>query len=183
MKDKRTEEYLKVWGSQNMPTACVTEGSIRVGLYPTFVLLGWVEPHHLGPIVALRLAILSKTMNNSIGGMVLSLPCNSMTERHVCSLLQDFGWDGRVWPYKDHGWPEGTPNEEQLLALLKKANLGATLTFPSTDEGTPVYHMPVKKKKDSYMVAPFGNIVPKHLDMLRELTNNPAPFKSDWKDD
>jgi len=183
VKDQRTQDYIKAWGRKDVPTAVVVDGAVRPGIYPAFVVLGWTASRKKHwPVVILRLALLSKTMAKSVGGLLMSLPFNPKTERHVCSLLQDFGWDGRVWPYKDEGWPAGTPDEDQIIKLLKTENLGATFTFPADPEkGIITLRVPVKKRRGPYAVALFDKVLPKYLETLRELTADPAPFVSDWK--
>jgi hypothetical protein len=181
--DARTQEFIKHWGKADMPTARVSHGTVPPGDYPAFALLGWVEQRKVGwPVVGLRMTLLNLEMNRSVGGLTMGIPLTPKSERHVCCLLQDLGWDGRVWPYKDHGWPEGAAEEMDLLGLLRAAKLGATMTFLSDPEkGTPTVRMPVLKRSGSFMVAPFGDeILPRHLEALRSLAADPTPFKSDW---
>lgn len=184
MKDLQTQEYIRAWGIKDVPTAHVEHGKIPMGSHPAFALLGWVEQRKVGwPVVGLRLTVLTRELDKAIGALTMGLPLTPKSERHVCCFLQDLGWDGRVWPYKDHGWPEGTEEESALVSLLRTAKLGATLTFPSDPEkGTPTVKVPVTKRASTYSVAPFGDvIVPKHLETLRSLAANPTPFVSDWK--
>jgi hypothetical protein len=182
MPDPMTQEYLKVWGAKEMPVAEVTHGKVYIGDHPAFALVGWITQQGVGwPAVGLQMTLLTPEMDKAIGGLSLGLPLSPKTERHVCCLLQDLGWDGRVWPYKDHGWPEGTNDEPGLLRLLKVAKLGATLTFPTQEKGTPTVKIPVLKRSGTFMVAPFGEVlVPRHLEALRSLAADPTPFKSDW---
>jgi hypothetical protein len=100
----------------------------------------------------------------------------------VCQFLEHLGWDGRVWPYKDHGWPETTEEEEVLLALLRTAKLGATLTFPPQAPGTPALLIPILDRSKPYSVFPFPyeTPLPRRLEELRILANDTTPFKSDW---
>jgi hypothetical protein len=176
----------KPWG-HDPPTGLVIRGNVRSGYHPAFVLLGWVEARkNRWPVIILNLAVLSKALTKSIGNVLLSLPFTPNTERRICVLLQDFGWDGRVWPYKDEGWPSGTSDESQLLEMLKREKLGATLTFPSDPEnGAVVRRVPVKKRKGAYPIAVFtdwdnSDTLPKYLESLRGLVANPSPFTSDW---
>lgn len=181
--DPQTQEYIRAWGIKDVPTATVEYGKIPLGDHPAFALLGWVEQRKTGwPVVGLRLTVLNQTLDKAIGSVTMGLPLTPKSERHVCCLLQDFGWDGRVWPYKDHGWPEGTTEEAGLASLLKTAKLGATLTFPSDPEkGTPTVRLPVLKLKGTFSVAPFGDVtIPRHLEALRSLAADPTPFVSDW---
>jgi hypothetical protein len=189
MKDERTQEYIKAWGRKDVPTALVTNGKVRSGTHPAFVLLGWVRkpPEKLvpraaqWPVIILRLALLNKPRTKSIGGLLMTMPFNPKTERHVCSLMQDFGWDGRVWPHEDDGWPSKTTEEEPLINLLKKEKLGATFTFPSDPEkGIIALPVPVKKRRGPFALALFNEVVPKHLETLRVFASDPKPFEPDW---
>ena len=183
MKDPQTIEFTRAWGVKDVPTATVSNGTVRPGTYPAFALLAWVEQRKASwPVVGLQLTLLRHDMTSTIGGLTMGLPLTPKSERHVCCLLQDLGWDGRVWPYKDHGWPEDTPEGDGLLRLLRAAKLGATLTFPhDSEKGTPTVSFPVLKRSGTFSVAPFGEeIVPRHLDALRTLAANPTPFRSDW---
>jgi hypothetical protein len=181
-KDLRTNEFIRAWGVKEVPTASVSHGTVRPGVYPAFAMLAWVEQRKVGwPVVGVRLTLLQHGLDKPAGGLTMGLPLTPKSERHVCCFLQDLGWDGRCWPYKDHGWPEGTPDEDGLLRLLKAAKLGATLTFPSDPEkGTPTVRIPVLQRSGTFSVAPFGEVIPRHLDALRTLAANPTPFKSDW---
>lgn len=181
--DPKTQEFIRSWGKPEMPTAQVVHGRVSIGEYPTFALLGWVEQRpHGWPVVGLRVSVLEDE-SKVIGGMTLGLPLSPKTEYQVCCLLEDFGWDGRVWPYRDHGWPEGGEDEAGLLGLLRTAKLGATLTFPPHPEfGTPTVKLPVFHSKKPFLVAPFGDgpVVPRYIFQLRDLAANPTPFVSDW---
>jgi len=185
LRDKKAQEFLKLWGPKSMPTAKVVHGYVRPGRYPAFGLMAWVESRNGWPVVGIQLAILRPELDRQTGGMVMSLPLLPKTERQVCGFLQELGWDGRVWPHRDHGWPEGTPDEASLLGLLKSAKLGATLTFPSVpDKGIPTVQVYVERSKGTFHIAPFeeetASTEIKHLDALRALAADPSPFKSDW---
>lgn len=166
-----------------MPTAQVSHGHPYLGTHQAFALLGWVEQRRNGwPRVGLRMTLLGEDLETVTGGITMGLPLTPDTERRVCCFLEDLGWDGRVWPYEDHGWPEKTEDESGLLGLLKAANLGATLTFPPQAQGTPVVSIPIKDRKRPFRVMPFGppNETPRYLETLRNLASNPKPFVSDW---
>lgn len=180
-KDRLTKQYLKAWGKKDTPTGYITDGDVRPGQYQGLALVGWtLERPNRWPVVILRLALL-KSNNQSHGGMLLSMPFTPKTERHVCGLVEGLGWDGRVWPYKDHGWPEGTDQEEPMLTLLKSIDIGATLTFPPSGEGSPTVKVNVAQRAGVFSTAPFyGTAMPKLLQDLRELAADPSPFKSDW---
>ena len=182
-KHTRTQEFLQQWGPREVPTAEVSHGKLRTGEYPMFALLGWVQPREANwPVVGLSLTTLSKAGDRAIGGLTLGLPLTPRSEHHICRLLEAFGWDGRVWPHQDHGWPEGTDDEAGLLGLLRTARLGASLTFPPHPQGTPTVTIPVLKTSGVYSVAPFleGPVMPQRLETLRALAADPRPFLSDW---
>jgi len=166
-----------------IPTAQVSHGSPYLGQHHAFALLGWVEQRSNGwPVVGLQMTLLQMDLQTVAGGLTMGLPLTPETERRVCCFLEDLGWDGRVWPYQDSGWPEGTEDELGLLQLLRTAKLGATLTFPPQLQGTPTISIPIKHRKKSFQVVPFGppNQAPRHLETLRTLASNPKPFLSDW---
>jgi hypothetical protein len=181
--DKKTQEFIKHWGKPHVPTARVSHGTLAPQDYPGFALLGWVEQRRVGwPVVGLRLTLLNSTRTKAVGGLTMGIPLTPVSERHVCCLLQDLGWDGRVWPYKDHGWPEDSPAAAELLSLLRTVKLGATMTFPEGEDGTPTVCIPVLKRSGAFQVAPFSDtIVPRYLEALRSLAADPTPFKSDWE--
>jgi hypothetical protein len=180
--DSKTKAFVKLWGSGDVPTAQVSHGSLRPGTYPAFALLGWLEARKGWPIVGLRLALVPEHQRTEQTGLTMGLVVSPKTERHVCSLLQDLGWDGRVWPYKDHGWPEGTQDETPMLGLLKTAKLGATLVFrPDPEKGVPTVPIWVGRRNGPFLTAPFGEITTvKYLEELRALATDQTPFKSDW---
>lgn len=181
--DKTTQEFTRLWGVKDIPTAEVAHGKFSVGDYPMFVLLAWVQQRQATwPIVGARLSVLNRESTAVIGGLTIGLPLTPNSERHVCRFLEELGWDGRVWPHRDHGWPEGTEDEAGLLGLLRTAKLGSTLTFPPQPLGTPTVIVPVLKRKGVFRVAPFpeGPVVPRHLETLRSFAADPTAFKSDW---
>jgi len=183
VKHSRTQDFIRQWGLRDVPTAEVAHGKLPLGEYPMFALLAWVQQRKATwPVVGLQLSVLNKESDRVVGGLTMGLPLTPSSERHVCRLLEELGWDGRVWPYKDHEWPEGTEDEKGLLSLLRTAKLGATLTFPPHPEGTPTVMIPVLKRSGVYSVAPFleGPVMPRHLEALRSLAANPTPFVSDW---
>jgi hypothetical protein len=184
MKHAATQEFTRQWGVRDVPTAEVAHGKLFLDEYPMFALLAWVQQRKATwPVVGLRLSVLTKESDRVIGGLTMGMPLTPNSERHVSRILEELGWDGRIWPHKDHEWPEGTEDEPGLLTLLRTAKLGATLTFPPQPEGTPTVTIPVLKRSGVYSVAPFseGPVVPRHLETLRSLAANPTPFKSDWE--
>jgi hypothetical protein len=183
MKHQATQEFTRLWGAKEVPTAEVAHGKFALGEYQMFSLLAWVQQRKATwPVVGVRLAVLNQEGTGVAGAITLGLPMTPNSERHVCRFLEELGWDGRVWPHKDHGWPEGTEDEAGLLTLLRTAKLGATLTFPPQAQGTPTVLVPILKRKGVYQVAPFteGPVVPRHLEALRSLAANPSMFESDW---
>ena len=177
--DEITRQFVNEWGSNEVPTAKVVHGKVRPGPYYVFALLGWLEARRRWPVVGLRLALLQDDKN--VGAVNMGLPLTPKTERHVCGFLQDLGWDGRVWPHKDHGWPEGTHDELNVIGLLRTANLGSTLTFVPNENGEiPTVLMDVAKNRVPFLTAPFHGTVPKHLEALRALASDRTPFTSDW---
>lgn len=184
MADQLTKDFIKAWGASEVPTASLVHGKLPIGEYAAFALLAWIEQRKNGlPIVGMQLTVLGAELDEVAGSVTMGLPLSPTTERHVCCFLEDLGWDGRCWPYRDHGWPEGGEDEPGLLSLLKRAKLGATLTFPPHAQGTPTVLIPVFHRTRPFSVAPFYHVppVPTHLENLRSLAIDPIPFKSDWE--
>lgn len=184
MSDPRTKDFIQAWGANEVPTAVLAHGKLPIGDYAAFALLGWIQQSKNGwPVVGMQLTMLRDNLDEVAGSLTMGLPLSPKTERHVCCLLEDLGWDGRCWPYRDHGWPEGGEDEPGLLSLLKRSKLGATLTFPSQAQGTPTVRIPILHKTKPFSVAPFYRVppVPRHLESLRALAVDPIPFKSDWE--
>jgi len=183
-KHSRTQDFINQWGVRDVPTASVAHGKVNPGEHPMFALLAWVQQRRATwPIVGVRLAVLNKQRDKSIDGLTMGLPLTPNSERHVCCFLEELGWDGRIWPHLDHGWPEGTEHEQEFLGLLRTSQLGATLTFPPIQGSCPAVTVPVLKRSGVYLVSPFsdGPVVPRHLETLRTLAANPKPFESDWE--
>jgi hypothetical protein len=181
--DQQTKDYIQAWGVQDVPTASVSHGKFPLGRYHAFALLGWVKQRKANwPVIGLQLTVLEQGGIKAIGGLTMGLPITPKSDRQVCLFLEDLGWDGRVWPYKDHGWPEGMEEEPGLLSLLRTAKLGATLTFPPCAQGTPTVSIPVHHRSKPFSVAPFVEQFsdPQYLNELRLLANDPTPFASDW---
>jgi hypothetical protein len=180
-KDSKTAQYLRAWGSKDTPTGVLTDGKVRPGTYPAFAVMGWTEElHNRWPAVVLRLALMQRQSEVVIGGMFLYMPFSPRSERHVCATLERLGWDGRIWPHKDHGWPEGHDEEGTILELLQKAELGATLTFPNDPNvGIPAIPIYVGKRVGcgTFHTAPYHEApMPKHLETIRQLTKDNSPF-------
>lgn len=182
MQNQQTKAYIQQWGVRAVPVGTVIHGKLPVGEHPMFALLAWIERQPNRPVVGMQLTILSEDLDQVIGAFTLGLPLTPRSERHVCHFLERLGWDGRVWPYKDHGWPEGLEEEQGLIGLLKKAKLGATLTFPPQAAGTPVIKIPVLNRTKPFAVAPYPDETPapRQLEALRALALDPKPFQSDW---
>lgn len=183
MKDPRTKEYIQLWGRKQVPVAHVIKGKIPMGDWPSYALLAWIVQREKDwPIVGTLFTVLDDELQNSIGHVSMALPLTPVTERHVCQFLEQLGWDGRVWPYKDHGWPEGTEEEAGCVNMLRTAKIGATLTFPPQPPGTPALLIPILDRSKPYSVFPFAyeTPMPRRLETLRALANDPTPFKSDW---
>lgn len=180
--DATTRKFLESWGRRETPTAQVTGNPIKPGKYRAFAILGWVEKKHGAAIVGLQMIVVRETPFENMGTITVGLPVTPKTELYVNALLQTLGWDGRIWPYKDHGWPEGTSDEEQVVALVQQAELGCTMTFvPDPEQGLPMIPMHIAKAQEPFPLAPFTEIdsPPVHLKAFRELVADPSPFAPD----
>ena len=185
--DRKTRKFMERWGRREVPTAQVAGDAIKPGDYQAFALLGWVEAKDGAAIVGLQMAVLKMEPLTIMGHVTLGMPVTPKTELHVNALLQSLGWDGRIWPYQDHGWPEGTGEDEiQLVSLIMQAKLGCSLTFVPQEEGPTMIPLYVAKSRDPFPLAPFELEVteePKHLEVLRDLIDDPSPFKVKDSDD
>jgi len=185
--DSKTRKFIETWGRREVPTAQVAGDPIKPGDYSAFALLGWVEAKAGAAIVGLQMAVLKEEPLTNMGLITIGMPVTPKTELHVNALLQSLGWDGRLWPYKDHGWPEGTEDEGQVVALISQAQLGCTLTFaPDPDQGQPMIPIHIAKSRDPFPLAPFELEVteaPPHMEFLRDLIDDPSPFEPDKPDD
>lgn len=185
--DSKTRKFMERWGRREVPTAQVAGEPIKPGDYGAFALLGWVEAKDGTAIVGLQMAVLKEDPLTNMGLITIGMPVTPKTELHVNALLQSLGWDGRVWPYKDHGWPEGTDDEQQVVALVSQAELGCTLTFvPDPEQGAPMIPIHITKSRDPFPLAPFELEIteqPQHLEALRDLIDDPSPFAPDTPSD
>ncbi len=113
------------------------------------------------------------------GTLLIELPILAETEKPTVAVLESFGWDGRVWPV-DEGWPTDTDDEISIRALLNQANLAATMTFPSEDEGTKTQSVNVERAKGPFLMPPLPEPEtepdPHLVERLRELCKEPAIF-------
>ena len=185
-KDTKTRKFIADWGRREVPTAQVAAGSsIKPGDYRAFAILGWVEKHAGAAIVGLQMVVIQEQPFKNKGILTLGCPITPKTDLYVNALLQTLGWDGRVWPYKDHGWPEGTDDEAQVVALVNQAKLGCTLTFaPDPEKGmVPMIPVHIAKSKEPFPLAPFEEIdsPPVHLEAFRALIADPSPFAPEEK--
>lgn len=176
----KTHDVFKTWLPIETPIAQVTGGMVRAGTYRTFAVLGWIEKKFGQlPKVGIQTIILHAVHNKHMGALTLGLPVSPKTELYVNALLQTFGWDGRVWPHdEDGGWPEGSNDRDQILGLLDKVNLDATLTFAAGPQGVPAIRMNILKSRESFMLSPFDEInsPPVHLERFRALVADPSIF-------
>lgn len=179
--DRKTRKFMERWGRREVPTAQVAGDAIKPGEYHAFALLGWVEATAGAAIVGLQMAVIKEEPLTNMGLLTIGMPVTPNTELHVNALLQSLGWDGRIWPYQDHGWPEGTGDDEtQLASLVMQAKLGCSLTFVPAGEGPVMIPIHVAKSRDPFPLAPFDLSVVeelKHVDALRDLIDDPSPFK------
>ena len=182
--DEKTREYVRNWGRAEVPTAQVTGGKVSPGTYRALATLGFVERVGPASFCCVHFLILQNQAFKPMGTLSLAMPVTKRTELYVNSFLQLVGWDGRVWPYDgDGGWPENSPEDaENLRMMLKKINIGATLTFPADGEGATLLELPVVKRTAPFPLAPFAPLPEDHpppvihLERFRELCKDASPF-------
>jgi len=132
------------------------------------------------PLVLLTCLLMSSPDEPKPAGTLrIELPVIEETEMATVAALERFGWDGRVWP-EDEGWPSGTDDEISIRALLNQANLAATMTFPSEDQGTKTQTVSIERAKGPFLMPPLPDPEPTpdlHLvERLRGVIRNPAMF-------
>lgn len=182
--DKHTRHVINTLGETRTPLGVILEGNVHPGLHHGFATLGWTHTReNTWPLVILNMALFRNIDSNPVGKMNLVLPFSPGTERYVSTVVEACGWDGRIWPYKDHGWPEGSEHEEDFLWILKEIGLGSTMTFPvDREEGIPAIPIHVAKRHGPFRTAPYieDPRPVKYLQHLRELATDPTLFSSDW---
>jgi len=171
-------------GAECVPVAHVSGGAIN-SLEPHYMypLVGWVMQRPSGwPSCMLYMSVLGLNSTTPMGTLTLSMPIGPLSERHVCRLLEDFGWDGRCWPsnHGDSDWPSNTEDQGPLSEMLRLSNLGATLTFPPKEQGNPTILIDVSSTILPYTVHPYrlevGPPEVTYLEELRTLASHPEVF-------
>ena len=165
-----------------LPVGKVLSDPVR-GEHLTLPLFGWVATRAKEgtPLVMLVLVLLDKETQETKGTLQVELPVFTETEKATLSVLEGYGWDGRVWP-ENGGWPNGEEAEtEYLTDLLAKAQLRNTFVFPPGGSGFTAQTVNVSRAKGPFLMPPL--LDPKveaseeRLSVFRELVTNPKMFR------
>lgn len=121
-------------------------------------LFGWVAMRAKTdtPLVMLGILLMREVEGElrPRGTLQIENPIFEDTELPTVALLEQLGWDGRVWPIDD-GWPQGEADEEQVLALMEQAGLRATMTFPPGEQGHAMIPLNVQRAQGPFLMPPW----------------------------
>lgn len=170
---------------QRLPVGQIKSDPIK-GDFQALPLFGWVSQRAevKTPLVMLTTLLMrSSTDPTPAGTLNIELPIFPETELATLALLEELGWDGRVWPIDD-GWPTGDVNhEEMIIALMDQALLRATLTFPPNEErGARTFPVSVQRAQGPFSMPPLPELPPswtpdeRKLERLRQLCADPKVF-------
>jgi hypothetical protein len=182
-KPKRTARAPEAKGldHRKLPVGQVQTSPVR-GSFLALPLFGWVaQRDKVGtPLVMLGCLLLrSATDAQPRGVFQIELPVLEETELATVAALERFGWDGRVYP-NDDGWPDGTDDQEQVEALMAQANLRATLTFPSGDDGAQDQEIKIERSQGPFLMPPLPKPEedpnPQLVERLKQLCADPQIF-------
>lgn len=154
------------------------------GDFLTFPLYAWigVRVKTATPLVMLRLMLIRSLEEPQPQGLLeVELPVYEETEASTLAALERYGWDGRAWP-TDEGWPSGSDSDEAMLKhYMSEAGLGASLTFPPTnDAGIAAQPVTVSRARGRFLMPPLNpptkDPTPERLENFRKLCRNPKLF-------
>jgi len=140
-----------------LPTGEIVSDPVK-GDFLAIPLFGWVSLRKKTdtPLVMLTV-LLIKSLEEPMpqGTLRIELPVLEETEAAVVAALERFGWDGRVWPVDD-GWPSGSEDDEtQVIELMSKAGLRATMTFPPGEQGIQAQPVSVQRARGPFLMPPL----------------------------
>lgn len=164
---------------QRLPVGKVVSSPVK-GICLGLPMLGWVSLRKGTDIRLLMLALLLLKESKIVGLLHVEIPIYPETERNALWMLQNFGWDGRVWP-QDAGWPTGTPDEPGIRHMLsEQAGLAGSLVFPpsETGAGNVAMNVEISRAKGNFFMPPLPEAEvdpdPKLVSRFQELC---ADFK------
>lgn len=165
-----------------LPIGQMLSGPLK-GEYLALPLFGWValRADTRMPLVMLALTLLDQIDDaGPKGAMQLELPFTPKTEQGVTHLLDNFGWDGRVWP-ADPGWPTGAGlDEEHLRSLMQSSGLAATFVFPPSGTGVSALAINIARAKGPFYMPPLEApeipAPPDKVSKIWDLIRNPGVF-------
>lgn len=177
-KFKRAEERqeLVTEAQQRLPVGKVAGSPVK-GSFLALPALGWVSVRKNSEIRLLMLAVFLLRDAKLSGMLHIEFPIYPETERNTVWMLQNFGWDGRVWP-QDAGWPTGSPDDEaNYQHMLGQVELAGSLVFPpSPGGGNAGMNVSVERAKGNFFMPPLPEAESdpdeKLVARLRELCEN-----------
>lgn len=166
---------------RKLPVGRVVSAPVK-GEFLAIPLVGWIarRAQVKTPLAMIAAVLLDEEKNEVRGSLRIEMPVLPETELATLGALERFGWDGRVWP-GDDGWPTGSgKDEENLRALIKQANLRASLAFPPGDKGASAQKVHVSRAQGDFLMPPLPEpTVPVdegRLERLRALCEDPSVF-------
>jgi len=152
---RRTYDSAEVTEEQKrFPVGKVVSSPVK-GEFQALPVLGWISLRKGTEIKILNLALLLLREGKVSGMLHMDVPIYPETQSNTMAMLQNFGWDGRVWPL-DEGWPTGTPDEEGHRHLLVQTKLVATIVFPPSETGGhATLNVEVSRAKGPFFMPPL----------------------------
>lgn len=164
-----------------LPVGKVLSAPVR-GEHLTLPLFGWTAARAKEgtPLVMLVLVLLNPETFEMTGTLQVEMPVFTETEHATLSVLQGYGWDGRIWP-TEPGWPDGNQAEEDNLRdLLSKAKLKATFVFPPRESGVSAQTVNISRARGPFLMPPLldPDMEPDQelLAKFREVVTSPKKF-------
>lgn len=178
--EENNEEIIPV-DHKKLPVGKVLSDPVR-GEHLTIPLFGWValRAQEATPLVMLVVVLLDPETKDTKGTLQIEFPIFTETEDSTLSVLEGYGWDGRLWP-TDEGWPTGDEVEEtQLKELLRQANLKATFVFPPGSSGYSAQMVNITRARGPFLMPPLLDPDSKpsqeRLERFRQVVTNPKLF-------
>jgi hypothetical protein len=154
-KFKRQEERqeLVTEAQQRLPVGKVVTSPVK-GEFLALPMFGWISLRKNSEIRLLMLAVFLLREAKISGMLHIEFPVYPETERDTVWMLQEFGWDGRVWP-QDEGWPTGSGDEEDHRYMLGQVALAGSLVFPPKSGGHPAMNVSVERARGNFFMPPL----------------------------
>jgi hypothetical protein len=176
----------------HLPVGQILSSPIK-GDFLGIPLFGWVGRRDKTntPLVMISLVLIRSLKDPKPRGTLLwELPVLPETKLATLNVLEEFNWDGRIWP-SDPGWPTGFERDEQnIKVLLERAGLVATFAFPPKElppdengvpqTGSASRPFTVSRAQGPFLMPPLdepkGEPDPLKLLRLQALCEDPQVF-------